>query len=70
MIMQGANRPEGEGVGAASGAADGGIFHDIAGCNTADLDHSGSRGKTPPGREESDTPADERLWNKEPAPVL
>ena len=52
------------------GAAGGGTFHDSAGCNTADLDHREGRGKTPPGREKSGTPADERLWNKPPAPAL
>ena len=43
------------------GAGDGGIFHDIGGCSTADPDHSEDRDRTPPGREESDTRADERL---------
>jgi hypothetical protein len=50
----------------------GGSAHDLAGSrfftptgsNTDDLDQSGCRGKTPPGTEESDTPADERLWNE------
>ena len=35
-----------------------------------DPDHNEGRDKTPPGREESDTHVDERLWNKQPAPVL
>jgi len=51
------------------GAATGGTFHDIEGCSTADPDHSEGRDRTPPGREESDTPVDERLCNKPPAPV-
>jgi len=50
------------------GAAAGGIFHDIGGCSTADPDHNEGRDKTSPGREESDTPVDERRCNKQPAP--
>ena len=46
------------------GAAAGGIFHDIVSCSTAGPDHNEGRDKTPPGREESDTHVDERLWNK------
>ena len=59
-----------DGVDWLPGAAAGGIFHDIAGCSTADPDHSEGRGKTPPGRKKSDTHVDERLWNKPPTPVL
>ena len=51
------------------GAAGGGIFHDIAGCNTAGRDHNGGRDKTPRRREESDTHAGEKLWNRPQAPV-
>ena len=56
------------------GFAGGGGWHDAvafdapacgtSGCNNADLDHNEGRDKTPPGREESDTHVDERLWNK------
>jgi len=51
------------------GVEGGGIFHDIGGCNTADLDHNGGRDRTLRRREESDTHVGERLWNKARAPV-
>ena len=51
------------------GAAAGGIFHDIVSCSTAGPDHNEGRDKTPPGRKESDTHVDERLWNTLSAPV-
>ena len=51
------------------GAGAVGIFHDSVSCSTADPDHNAGRDKTPPGREESGTRVDERLWNKPLAPV-
>ena len=51
------------------GAEDGGIYPGNGDGNNAGRGHSEGRDKTPRHREESDTRADEKQRNKQPAPV-
>jgi len=51
------------------GVADGEIFHGSGNCNNAGPGHSGDTDKTPCRREESGTPAGEKLRHEQPAPV-